>query len=160
MTTMTTPQDQYKRDAHIYEYGSAANPVMPPIPVLVHPPELHATGPTRVLPFDLSSHMEIADGPATSPNLMASFVRVCEGESIATQATATSQAFYIIRGNGTSTSQEHGTMEWSTGDMLVLPVTPGEVTHTCSTAEKYGGAALYWIHDQPLLDYLGVLPSG
>ena len=156
---MSSTQDNYRKDAHIYEYGSAANPTMAPIPVLAHPPELHETGPSRILPFDLSRHMEICDGPATSPNLMASFVRIVEGDSIATQATATSQAFYVIRGNGTSTSEEHGTMEWSTGDMMVLPVTPGEVTHACTTAEN-GGAALYWIHDQPLLDYLGVLPSG
>lgn len=33
----------------VYEYGSAANPEMAPIPVLVHPPSLHETGPTRVV---------------------------------------------------------------------------------------------------------------
>ena len=132
---------------------------MPPIPVLVHPPMLHESGPSRVIPFDLSKHMDIADGPATSPNLMASFVRVNEGESVKTKATATSQAFYVIRGQGSTFSEEHGTMEWSDGDMLVLPVTPGDVTHTCTKAAM-GGAALYWIHDQPLLDYLGVAPNG
>ena len=31
--------------------------------------------------------------------------------------------------------------------------------HTCSAAEAHNGAALYWIHDQPLLDYLGVKPD-
>lgn len=157
--TDTTPPRNYSKDAHIYEYGSAANPVMPPVPVLVHAPKLHESGPSRVIPFDLSKHMEIADGPATSPNLMCSFVRVRVGESVHTQANSTSQAFYVIRGSGTSTSAEHGTMEWSTGDMMVLPVTPGEVVHTCKEAEM-GGAALYWIHDQPLLDYLGVTPNG
>ena len=54
---------------------------------------------------------------------MASFVRICTGETINTQANATSQAFYVIRGEGTSES-EHGKISWSTGDLFVLPVTP------------------------------------
>ena len=166
-TTMTNSKtlSDYQRDARIYEYGSAANPELPPIPVLVHPPELHESGATRVIPFDLSAHMEIPgedNAGATSPNLMASFVRINADESIATQATATSQAFYVIRGSGTSVSDEHGTMEWSAGDMMVVPVTPGKITHTCAStsSDDDGSAGLYWIHDQPLLDYLGVAPSG
>lgn len=128
-----------------------------PIPVVVHPPELHEQGATRIIPFDISRHMDI-EGEATCPNLMASFVRVNVGESIPTSANATSQAFYVIRGEGT-TSGEHGDIRWGTGDMFVVPVTRGEMTHTCTDADL-GGAALYWIHDQPLLDYLGVMPSG
>ncbi|EWM20669.1 hypothetical protein Naga_100766g1, partial [Nannochloropsis gaditana] len=93
-------------DARIYEYVSACNPDMPPIPALAHPPELHASGPTRVIAFDLSAHMGV-DYEATSPNLLAAYVRVLRGESIETQACATSQAFYVIRGQGKSTSTEH-----------------------------------------------------
>lgn len=89
---------------------------------------------------------------------MASFLRITIGDTLSTQATATSQAFYIIRGSGSTTS-EHGTVSWITGDMMVVPVTQGEMQHTCNDAEL-GGAAIYWIHDQPLLDYLGVAPSG
>ena len=35
-------EKQWRKDARIYEYGSAANPDMKPIPVLVHPPDWHA----------------------------------------------------------------------------------------------------------------------
>ena len=35
--------------------------------------------------------------PATSPNQLASFVRIKTGEAFATQAQATSQVFYVIR---------------------------------------------------------------
>ena len=104
MTTLSATEKEWNRDARIYEYGAAANPDMPPIPVLVHPPELHESGPTRIIPFDISRHMEI-DGCATSPNLMASFIRINVGDAIPTKATATSQAFYVIRGNGTTTSE-------------------------------------------------------
>ena len=153
---LSATEKKWSETAAIFEYGSAANPDMKPIPVLVHPPDLHETGETRVIPFDINDFLEI-DGECTSPNLMASFIRVCVGESIETKAKATSQAFYVIRGSGTSSS-EHGKVSWSTGDMFVVPVTKGDVVHACTEAEL-GGAALYWVHDEPLLRYLGVNPS-
>ena len=135
--------------ARIYEYGSAANPELPKVPVVVHPASLHESGATRVIPFDLSELLG-GQGPCTSPNLMASYIRIITGESITTQAKATSQAYYVIRGSGTSTSSEHGTVKWATGDLFVVPKTEGSLQHTCSAAEAHNGAALYWIHDQPL----------
>ena len=117
-----------EEDSRIYEYTSAANPNMAPVPVLVHPASLHETGATRIIPFDLSEHMNISY-PATSPNLMAYFLRICPNESLNTKASATSQAFYVIRGSGSSTSKEHGNIEWSEGDLFVLPKTDDEVVH-------------------------------
>lgn len=38
--------------------------------------------------------------PATSPNQLASFVRIKTGEAFATEAQATSQVFYVIRSAG------------------------------------------------------------
>ena len=149
-------QKQWRKDARIYEYGSAANPDMKPIPVLVHPPDWHERGETRVIPFDIDDFLEI-DKQCTSPNLMASFIRICEGEKLETKANATSQAFYVIRGSGSTTS-EHGTINWDTGDLFVVPVCEYEMLHECVKAEK-GGAALYWVHDEPLMDYLGVTPN-
>jgi len=153
-----TTQD-WLHPARVYEYGSAANPVLKPVPVLVHPPELHQSGDSRIIPFDLSVLMDIEGAACTTPNLMASFVRVKEGESIETQATATSQAFYVIRGSGKSSTKDFGNMSWSSGDLFVLPAVAGAVTHSCKSAEEHGAAALYWIHDGPLLEYLGVSPS-
>lgn len=148
----------YTKDARIYEYGSAANPDISPIPILVHPPSLHEKGPSKIHSFDISDFLDI-EYPCTSPNLLASFVRINEKESIDTSATATSQAFYVIRGTGYTECKEHGKIEWSTGDMVVVPDTNGPMTHHCLSEETTGGAALYWIHDQPLLDYLGVIPA-
>ena len=147
----------WEKNANIFEYGAAANPVMAPIPVLVHPASLHEEGETRVIPFDIDDFLDI-EKQATSPNLMASFVRIRTGESIETSANATSQAFYVIRGEGETTG-EHGSVSWSEGDLFVVPVTKGALNHVCTEAEK-GGAALYWVHDEPLMDYLGVAPAG
>lgn len=93
------------------------------------------------------------DYPATSPNLMASFIRINPNESISTEANATSHAFYVIRGSGVTTI-EHETVSWNEGDLFVAPATESVSTHTASS-----DSALYWVHDQPLLTYLGVKPS-
>lgn len=147
----------WTKTANIFEYGAAANPVMAPIPVLVHPASLHESGDTRVIPFDINDCLEI-ETHCTSPNLMASFARVRVGESLDTSAVATSQAFYVIRGAGVSKS-EHGVVSWGEGDLFVVPNTEGVVTHAC-VESTMGGAALYWVHDEPLMDYLGVKPRG
>lgn len=142
-------------EGRIYEYTSAANPSLKPIPVLFHPAEQHQTGPTRVIPFDLSANIGVPY-PASSPNLMASFVRVVCGEHIETKARATSQAFYVISGKGESYSEAHGKIPWSMGDMIVLPRTSGPVRHT---ADEAFDCALYWVTDEPLLRYLGCTPT-
>eukprot|EP00218_Dolichomastix_sp_CCMP3274_P006679 CAMPEP_0170143230 /NCGR_PEP_ID=MMETSP0033_2-20121228/9667_1 /TAXON_ID=195969 /ORGANISM="Dolichomastix tenuilepis, Strain CCMP3274" /LENGTH=406 /DNA_ID=CAMNT_0010379663 /DNA_START=13 /DNA_END=1233 /DNA_ORIENTATION=+ len=155
-----TNSADWTSNVQIFEYTSAANPKMAAIPVFVHPPSLHQAGETRIIPFDLSEQLEV-DYPATAPNLMASFVRINDGESIDTSCMATSQAFYVIRGSGTSNS-EFGSVSWSEGDLFVLPVGKADgqgVTHTASEGNDFGGAALYWVHDQPLMEYLGVEPK-
>ena len=110
-STHAKEEAKWSETANIFEYGAAANPVMAPIPVLVHPAILHEQGSTRIIPFDINDCLEI-ENSCTSPNLMASFVRVCESESIETRAVATSQAFYVIRGAGETTS-EHGAVSVS-----------------------------------------------
>jgi len=141
-----------EEDSRIYEYMSAANPNMAPVPVLVHPSSLHESGPTRIIPFDLSEYMN-TPYPATSPNLMASFIRLNPSESVDSSAMATSQAFYVIRGAG-RTSSEFGDIEWAEGDLFVLPATSSPATHS-----GIADSALYWITDEPLLRYLGVRPD-
>ena len=141
---------QHEEDSRIYEYMSAANPFMIPVPVRVHDSSLHESGPTRVIPFDMSRQMHI-DYPASSPNLIVSFLRICENESLSTTAIATSQAFYVIRGSGSSVSEEHGEISWAQGDLFVMPACEHAVKHAASS-----DTAIYWVTDEPLLRYLGV----
>lgn len=142
------------RSGHIYEYSAAADPTkfVPGVLTLAFPAELHEHGPTRVIPFDLRTELKV-DYEATSPNLMAYYLRILEGESLSTRACATSQAFYVIRGKGL-TESEHGVIEWSEGDLFVLPMSEDKATHTAS-----GDTAIYHITDEPLLAYLGVKPA-
>ena len=105
---------------------------------MVHPASLHESGPTKIIPFDLSTYIGTTY-PATSPNLMASFLHINDGDKLETKATATSQAFYVIRGSGKSTSSEHGEILWSEGDLYVLPKCDDEVCHTAKS-----DSAIYW----------------
>jgi gentisate 1,2-dioxygenase len=154
-------QGTWEDSGRIYEYASAANPVMAPIPVAGMPASEHRSGPSRVISLDVSKEIDVEGYQATTPNLLASFVRVCVGESLTTKSTATSQAFFIIHGSG-STLTAHGDVQWKTGDMFVVPAEDGEgvCVHKCvADDEETGGAGLYWINDAPLLSYLGVKPT-
>lgn len=148
-------QPALEKDARIFDYVKACNPDMPQIPVLAHPPELHQNGASRVIPFNIGEKFGV-DYAATSPNLLAFYVRVLRGEAVDTAARATSQAFYVIRGQGRSVSAEHGNIAWAKGDLFVLPATAAAVTHHCIGGEE--DAAIYWVSDEPLLKYLGVSP--
>ena len=144
--------------ALLFDYRQAANPVRrgltEPIPEGRWGRELHASGPSAILPLDLSSELGCR-GPATSPALCANFIRILAGESISAGANATSFLFYVWRGAG-HCRRPAGALggavdqEWSQGDLFVLPC--GEAAQLDAREES----VLYWVHDAPLLAHLGV----
>ena len=144
-------QQQWETQAEVKEYMSAVNPPMPKIDVIDYPSTLHAEGPTRIIPFDLSKQLE-TQYPATSPNLMASYIKISQGDTIKTETAVTSQMFYVIRGSG-RTQMKHGTIEWKEGDLFTLPSVP-DALHTATS-----DTAIYWVNDAPLLNYLGANPG-
>lgn len=144
-------QQKWEKDAHAKEYMSAVNPPMPKIDVEAYPSSLHEISETKIIPFNLSKQLQVPY-PATSPNLMASFIHINSGETLRTDAGATSQLFYVIRGKG-KTQMSFGTIEWKEGDLFTLPMVP-DALHQ---AEE--DTAIYWVHDAPVLSYLGATPS-
>lgn len=144
-------QQQWEHQADVKEYMSAVNPPMPKIDVIDYPSALHKDGDTRVIPFDLSKQLQ-TEYAATSPNLMANFIKISAGDMLRTDAAVTSQMFYVIRGSG-RTQMKHGTIEWKQGDLFTLPSVP-DALHTADT-----DTAFYWVNDAPLLNYLGVEPA-
>lgn len=160
---------EWAEQATLYEYTSNANPPMAEVPVHVFPPTLHQEGPTRVIQLDLKEKLDL-DHPATSPNLLANFLRIRSGEELDSGVEwATSQSFYVIRGNGSSLTRD-GRIEWTEGDLFVLPYLGDSapavceagrqcIRHSCYSEPQFGGCALYWVHDEPLLRYLGVRPG-
>lgn len=171
-TTNVTSTWSQRSAGEMHEYAKNSDPPMTQIPVHVFPAKMHETGPSRIIPLDLSAELQLSY-PATSPNLMASFVRIVQGEETETSMqAATSESFYVIRGQGKSWTRE-GEVTWQTGDLIVLPflgaslapVCTGAdsaaqcVRHLCESSDRHGGCALYWVHDEPLMKYLGAAPS-
>lgn len=144
--------------AVLFDYRQAANPIRKgltePIPEGRWGADLHASGPTAVLPLDLSGALGCAS-PATSPALAASFVRILAGESQEVAVNATSSLFYVLRGEGLCRRPATGgtaalEQAWCSGDLFVLPAGADPVLSASSES------VLYWVHDGPLLTYLGV----
>lgn len=155
-TEQSKSKDPWKRNAVLYEYAKESKPVIKPIPIANWSGKLHEEGPSKVEKLQLQDDMGI-EYPATCPNCLANFVRVVAGESFKTEARATSQAFYIIRGSGKSETA-FGTVDWQQGDVFIVPGDKPVTHHADKDATEHGGAALYWVHDEPLLKYLGVAP--
>ncbi len=147
--------EDWTGDARFFEYSQAADPIgsgaITPVPAVTFSPDLHAGGPSRIVPLDLSAQLG-TPYPATSPALLASFVRIVAGDEIRMRPNATSQLMYCLSGRGASRSVD-GTMAWQQGDFITLPA-GGEVSHM---AER--DATLYHVADSPLLDYLGAVAS-
>jgi gentisate 1,2-dioxygenase len=138
--------------ARFHDYRYASNPLadgsLPPIPVARFGAELHEQGVTRTVPLDTSGEM-ICPGPATTPGLCASFIHVCPGDAHVTDADATSQLFFVMRGEGTTSVADAPEFAWQAGDLFTLPARSRGL-HVATS-----DAALYWLHDAPLLRYLG-----
>ncbi len=134
-----------------WEYSAAATPDLNAVPIQPFPASLHEQGETRVISLDLSQALE-TPYLATSPNLLANYIRICAGEAIKTVVSATSEVFFVMRGAG-RTETESGHITWQQGDVFTLPSNQG-VQHFADE-----DTALYWTHDAPLLQYLGVSPS-
>lgn len=138
-------------DAVYFEYTRAANPIadgaISQVPALRFGPELYASGPTRVIPLDVSAQLGVP-GPATSPSLCANFVRIEAGESIELRANASSQLLHFMSGAG-SASVRDTEVRWGTRDFLTVPA-----GHPTSLRAETGSVA-YWVHDEPLMHYLG-----
>ncbi|MBM3966945.1 MAG: cupin [Planctomycetes bacterium] len=159
MTNATTHEPSTLKDltrsGGYLEYSKASNPqaagAITPVPILTFPASLHASGPSRILPLDISQQLQ-CECPASSPSLLASFVRINAGDSLSTSANATSQLFYVLSGSGSTRFGEHE-IPYRQGDLFTLPGGP-DALHAADSDSVF-----YWVNDAPLLQYLGVTPA-
>jgi gentisate 1,2-dioxygenase len=145
--------EDWAGDARYFEYSKAANPIgsgrAPQVPITRFGPELYVEHPTGCIPLDLSHELGITTGEATSPALLANFIRIHAGERIDTRPNATSQLYYVLYGRG-FVAVDGRLVDWEKGDFLTLPATARAVFYADADS------AMYWVHDEPLLRYLGV----
>lgn len=147
--------DAWTEHAVFYEYSQAADPIRggqtPPIPAQQFPASIYAGGPTRVVPLDLSAALG-TPFPATSPALLANYLVIRGGDTLSTDPNATSQLYYCLAGRG-SLDALGRRLEWGQGDFITLP------SSSPASLRAAEDAAFYWVHDEPLLTYLGVTAS-
>ena len=148
---MSSDNKKWEKQVVSWEYSAAATPDLNEVPIQPFPASLHEEGETRVIALDLSKELE-TPYLATSPNLLANYIRIREGDKIRTAVAATSEVYFVLRGSGHTTSAE-GTINWQEGDAFTLPSNAG-VIHVADE-----DSALYWSHDAPLLEYMGVVPN-
>lgn len=143
--------DPLTADAVYFEYTRAANPIASgatsAVPVRRFGSELYGSGPSRVIPLDVSAELR-APGPATAPGLCANFVRLVPGDELPTPVNATSQLYYVMSGRGRSDLGDQ-VIDWGEGDFFTLP------SGAPSVHRAHEDAVLYWVHDEPLLRHLG-----
>jgi gentisate 1,2-dioxygenase len=155
--------ERLTESARFHDYRYASNPLadgtLGAIPGARFGADLHEQGITRTVPLDTSSILG-CPGPATSPGLCASFVHLCAGDAHITDANATSQLFFVMRGTGMTRVEgdagpagDGDAIAWQAGDLFTLPAR-SRALHAAGD-----DAALYWVHDEPLLRYLGVEAS-
>ncbi|GEO25645.1 hypothetical protein AAC03nite_14300 [Alicyclobacillus acidoterrestris] len=149
--TVGEVRENWAGDAKLYEYSKAADPLgsgaITPITPTEFPASLYNTGNTRIVQLDLSADLR-TDYPATSPALLANFVRILAGDEITTKPNATSELYYVISGEGhTEVGGER--LDWRAGDFFTLPA------KSVSRHFARQDATFYYVHDNPILSYLG-----
>lgn len=152
------PAVDWTAATQIHHYRQAANPIRPgltqPIPLKQWPADQLFQGGSGIEPLDLSTELGM-DRAATSPALAAHAVRILKNEQVRANALATSSLFVVIQGHGQLHGEEGNgrpclDLAWDAGDVIVLPGGPGV---TLSAGET---SSLFWVHDGPLLTYLGI----
>ena len=107
--------EEWADDARYFEYSKAANPIgsghAPQVPITRFGPEVYMDQPTGVVPLDLSKELGLETGEATSPALLANFVRIRAGEQIDTTRTPPASCTTCSTGGALPRS----TATWSAG---------------------------------------------
>ncbi len=144
--------EDWTDDARYFEYSAAANPIgsghTSQVPAAQFGRDLYADAPTGIVPLDLSKELGITSGPATSPGLLANFIRIRAGGRVSTSPNATSQLYYVIEGRGFAAVNGR-LVQWEKGDFLTLPAS------SRATFFADAASAFYWVHDEPMLRFLG-----
>jgi gentisate 1,2-dioxygenase len=135
-----------------YEYESNVNPWMKSVPIDSR--NIHDV-PYGITPLDYSEYYHVYY-PATSPNLLAHFIRLEGNGEISETISSSSHFFYVVEGKGEISVDD---MKWevSQGDIFIAPCFREQLKILNTNNEKE--LQVYYVNDSPLLRYLGSTPT-
>ncbi|NIE73313.1 hypothetical protein F3J45_02380 [Pantoea sp. Ap-967] len=149
-------QDAASGEGIYYVPTNPFNYKQPQVPIHLFEAErqraLFQEGGSEVIDLDLGEHLHL-NYPATTPNLLARYVKLQGTAPLQTQVCATSEIYIVISGTGVSTDG-HASFEWSEGDVFIFSA--GQLlTHRATS----GNALLFMACDAPILAYSGAQPA-
>lgn len=110
-----------------------------------------ADAPTGLVPLDLSPALG-TDYPATTPFMLARYVRVRRGERLDYSFAASGEMWTVLRGRGELRRGDEA-LPWREKDMLALP---GGIA---SSWHAHEDSVLWVVTDEPTLAFEGVRPE-
>ena len=103
---------------------------------------------TAIINLDLSDKLK-TEYPATTPNLLARYVRVKAGETQCLNLTTAGEVYYLLEGVG-SIAKGEDLINWVEGDSVCLPG-GGETVITAKDTD----CVIYSVTDEPTLSWHG-----
>ena len=103
---------------------------------------------TAIINLDLSDKLK-TEYPATTPNLLARYVRVKAGETQCLNLTTAGEVYYLLEGAG-SIAKGEDLINWVEGDSVCLPG-GGETVITAKDTD----CVIYSVTDEPTLSWHG-----
>jgi len=103
---------------------------------------------TAIINLDLSDKLK-TEYPATTPNLLARYVRVKAGETQCLNLTSAGEVYYLLEGVG-SIAKGEDLINWVEGDSVCLPG-GGETVITAEDTD----CVIYSVTDEPALSWHG-----
>jgi len=136
----TRVETEYTKRAKYYDSIDGFNIKRTPVPAHVFRAErdraCDPAAPTGIVPLDLATTLGTPT-PATTPLILARYVRIRAGESIDTRFVASGEIYYVMRGAG-ETRRGRDRLAWDAGDVIGWPG-GGTSSHTASED------ALLWV---------------
>ncbi|MDF1793417.1 MAG: cupin domain-containing protein [Thalassobaculaceae bacterium] len=143
-----------QRRARFFNSGNAFNLKLPAVPRARFDEARDAAfadgAPSGLHPMDQSAVIG-CPFPATTPLVLARYLRVTAGDTLTTRFTASGEVIYAIAGSG-STVIGGETLTWDQGDVLVLPGGQ-DVSHTATSDRP---AILWVVTNEPALAFEGL----
>jgi gentisate 1,2-dioxygenase len=158
MATLSKPTSaagDYTSEALYYDPANAFDfrwPAVPRRQFLAERDDAFDPGaPSGLIPLDASDALE-TPYPATTPSLLAGYLRLHGGESFTSRHRASGEVYLVMHGAGRSRNGAD-TVEWSDGDLFCFAA-GGETIHTADGED----CLLFYVTDAPLVAFQGLQP--